>query len=131
MNHQKGKLFFQNKLVHKLFQRFLNLLNSSNEHRLIEFTYELKLKYSVIFQSKKFFSIDGIIGSGKSHIIDKHFKQGNKIIDEPVDLWMLIMCEKREGFCKNAFSEYYSRLNKKSNYCIQFFIKFCQFFIIF
>lgn len=122
LNHQKGKDYFHNKLVHQLFKRFLYLLNSSNENGLIGFTYELKSAYSPLFQSKRFISIDGVIGAGKSYTIDKHFRQGNIIIDEPIDLWMMIMCEKREGFCKNSFLEFYSRLNKKSK--LKIFLKF-------
>jgi len=104
-----------------MFQYFLRLLNSGNKHKLMHYFSHLKKKYSDLFNGRRFISVDGIIGAGKSFIIEKNLKEGNCVIVEPIDLWMLVKCKKRHGFSnKNIFTEFNSRINKKSTCSIIF-----------
>jgi hypothetical protein len=114
LNYVKGKNFFNNNVVHSLFQRFIQLLNNDNHDKLVSFLHEVKNKHAEMFAGKRFISVDGVIGAGKTFIIEKHFKQGNCVIPEPIDLWKMVMCEKRYGFCKDVFTEFNVRMNKKS-----------------
>jgi hypothetical protein len=113
LDYNRGKEYFKNNSVNKLFQRFLSLLNSRDIETLIQFANELKLEYGHLFLEKKFVSVDGIIGAGKSFIIEQYFKNGNVIIEEPLELWLMIICQTRDGFEMDIFSEFNLRINKK------------------